>query len=44
MELLSRALYVGFYSNKVKGKQEKQVTLIFTYHLIEARGFMETTK
>ena len=39
---LSRAAYVCFYSNKVKGKQEKQVT--HTYNLIKAKIFMETTK
>ena len=41
-ETLSQAVYVCFFSNKVKGKQEKQVT--HTYHLIEAKIFMETTK
>ena len=39
---LSGAVYVSFNSNKVKGKQEKQVT--HTYNLIEAKIFMETTK
>ena len=39
---LSKAVYICFYSNKVKGKQEKQVT--HTYPLIEAKIFMETTK
>ena len=39
---LSGAVYVCIYSNKVKGKQEKQVT--HTYALIEANIFMETTK
>ena len=39
---LTGAVYVCFYSNKVKGKQEKQVT--HTYPLIEAKIFMETTK
>ena len=39
---LSGAVYVCFYSNKVKGKQKKQVT--HTYPLIEAKIFMETTK
>ena len=39
---LSGAVYVCFYSNKVKGKQEKQVT--HTYPLIEGKIFMETTK
>ena len=39
---LSGAVYVCFYSNKVEGKQEKQVT--HTYPLIEAKIFMETTK
>ena len=39
---LSGAVYVCFYSYKVKGKQEKQVT--HTYNLIEAKIFMETTK
>ena len=41
-EPLPRAVYVPFYSNKVKDKQEKQVT--HTYKLIEAKGFMEATK
>ena len=39
---LLRAVYSRFYSNKVKDKQEKQVT--HTYNLIEAKGFMEATK
>ena len=39
---LSRAVYICFYSNNDKGKQEKQVT--HTYPLIEAKIFMETTK
>ena len=39
---LSGAVYVCFYSNKVKGKQEKQVT--HTYPLIKAKSFMEATK
>ena len=39
---LTGAVYVCFYSNKVKGKQEKQVT--HTYPLIEAKIFMATTK
>ena len=39
---LSGAVYVCFYSNKVKGKQEKQVT--HTYALIEGKIFMVTTK
>ena len=39
---LSQAVYVCFYSNKVKGKQEKQVT--HTYNLMKAKIFMETTK
>ena len=39
---LSGAVYFCFYSNKLKGKQEKQVT--HTYPLIEAKIFMETTK
>ena len=41
-EPLSRAVYVRFHLNKVKDKQEKQVT--HTYNLIEAKGFMEATK
>ena len=41
-EPLSRAVYVRFFANKVKDKQEKQVT--HTYNLIEAKRFMETTK
>ena len=41
-ETLSGAVYVCFYSNKVKSKQEKQVT--HTYPLIEAKISMETTK
>ena len=36
------AVYVCFYSNKGKGKQEKQVT--HTYDLIKAKIFMATTK
>ena len=39
---LSAAVYVCFYSNKVKGKQEKKVT--HTYNLIEAKIFMKATK
>ena len=39
---LTGAVYVCFYWNKVKGKQEKQVT--DTYNLIEAKIFMEMTK
>ena len=39
---LSGAVYVCFYSNKVKGKHEKQVT--HTYALIKAKIFIETTK
>ena len=39
---LSQDVNVCFYSNKVKGKQEKQVR--HTYALIEAKTFMETTK
>ena len=39
---LSGTVYVCFYSNKVKGKQEKQVK--HTYPLIVAKIFMETTK
>ena len=39
---LTGAVYIWFYSNKVKGKQEKQVT--YTYNLIQAKIFMETTK
>ena len=39
---LSGAVYVCFYSNKVKGKEEKQVT--HTYPLMEGMIFMETTK
>ena len=44
MEPLLRAVYVyvRFYSNKVKDKQEKQVS--HTYNLIEAKGFIEPTK
>ena len=41
-EHLSRAFSVPFYLHKVKDKQEKQVT--HTYHLIEAKMFMEATK
>ena len=37
-----RDVYVPFYSNKVKDKEEKQVT--HTYPLIKAKGFMEATK
>ena len=39
---LYRAVYARFYSSKNKDKQEKQVT--YTYHLIEAKGFMKATK
>ena len=39
---LSKAVYVYFYSNKVKDNQEKQVR--HTYPLIEVKIFMETTK
>ena len=41
-EPLSRAVYVPFYSNKVKDKQEKQVN--HTYDLIEAKIFRAATK
>ena len=41
-EPLSRAVYVRFYSSKVKDKQEKHVP--HTYKLIEAKRFMETTE
>ena len=41
-EPLSQAAYVPFYLNQVKDQQEKQVT--HTYHLIEAKIFMEATK
>ena len=41
-ESLSRAVHVRFHSNKVKDKQEKQVT--HTYTLIESKRFMEATK
>ena len=41
-EPFSRAVYVPFYSNKVKDKQEMQVT--HTYALIEAKIFMEAKK
>ena len=36
---LSRAVYVRFYSNKVKDKQKNQVK--HTYALIEAKFFRE---
>ena len=36
------AVYVPFYSNKIKDKQEKQVT--HTYTLIEAKLFVEAAK
>ena len=39
---LSRAVYVSFYLNKIKDKQENQVA--HTYKLIEAKIFMEATK
>ena len=39
---LCRAAYVRFYANKVKNKQEKQVT--HTYPLIKEKSFMEATK
>ena len=42
MEPLSKAVHVRFYSNKVKDKQEKQVT--HTYPLINAKSFMKGTK
>ena len=41
-EPLSRAVYVHFYSNKIKDRKEKQVT--HTYNLIEGKIFMEATK
>ena len=41
-EPLSSAVDVRFYTNKVKDKQETQVT--HTYNLIEAKSFMEATK
>ena len=41
-EPLYRAVYVPFYSNKVKDNQENQVT--HTYPLIKAKRFMEATK
>ena len=39
---LSRAVYVSFYLNKIKNKQQNQVA--HTYKLIEAKIFMEATK
>ena len=36
-ELLSRAVYNHIYSNKVKDKQEKQVT--HTHNLIQTKNF-----
>ena len=39
---LSRAVYVSFYLNKIKDKQENKVA--HTYKLIEAKIFMEATK
>ena len=36
------AAYVPFYSNKIKDKQEKEIT--HTYTLIEAKIFMGATK
>ena len=39
---LSRAVYVSFYLNKIKDKQENQVA--HTYKLIEAKFFMKATK
>ena len=41
-EPLYSAVYVPFYSNKVKDKHEKQVN--HTYTLIEAKIFMTATK
>ena len=41
-EPLSRAVYVCFYANIVKEKQENHVT--HTYPLIQAKRFMEATK
>ena len=38
----SRPVYVPFYSNKVKDRQEKQV--MHTYPLIKAKSFMEAKK
>ena len=37
-ELLSRAVYNPIYSNKVRDKQEKQVT--HTHYLIKAKNFL----
>ena len=41
-EPLSRAVYVPFYLNKVKDKEEKQVS--HTYQLIKAKIFRTATK
>ena len=41
-EPLSKAVYVRFYLNKGKDKQENQVT--HTYALIQAKSFMGVTK
>ena len=41
-EPLSRAVYVPFYSKKVKYTQEKQVN--HTYNLVEAKILMTATK
>ena len=41
-EPLSRAVYVPFYSNKVKEKQEKQFTC--TYALMKAKHFHGSDK
>ena len=41
-ERLGRAVYVAFYSNKVKDKREMQAT--HTYTLILAKMFMTATK
>ena len=41
-EPFTGAVFVRYYSNKVKDKHEKQFT--HTYDLIEAKDFMEATK
>ena len=40
-KLLAMAVYVRFYLNKVKDKQEKLV--LHTYPLIKGKSFMEVT-
>ena len=41
-EPLSKAVYVRFYANEVKDKQERQLT--HTYNLIGTKSFIDATK